>query len=77
MKSRLLQIRTCPETKTKDAIQKAADFVQAFALGFDVEDAIVNRTRIVIAAHKIHILGSYQNIWTAGTAISNLILVRL
>uniref|UniRef100_T1L3I4 K Homology domain-containing protein n=1 Tax=Tetranychus urticae TaxID=32264 RepID=T1L3I4_TETUR len=41
---------------------------------FTIEN--VTKTRIVIADHKIHILGSYQNIRTARTAISNLILGR-
>lgn len=40
MKSRCVEIR--PETETDDGsnLQKAADFVRAFILGFDVEDAL-------------------------------------
>ncbi|OXB82854.1 UNVERIFIED_CONTAM: hypothetical protein H355_010424 [Colinus virginianus] len=134
LKTRNVEIRTCPETKDLSALTKAADFVKAFVLGFQVEDALalirlddlflesfevtdgkkldelaafvlvlvkplkgdhlsraigriagkggktkftienVTRTRIVLADSKIHILGSFQNIKMARTAICNLIL---
>lgn len=34
---RLTQGQTCPATEEHGALQKAADFVKAFMLGFDVE----------------------------------------
>ncbi|KAF8643794.1 hypothetical protein AX16_008813 [Volvariella volvacea WC 439] len=37
---RCVEIRTSKHTKDIGAIQKGADFVKAFALGFDVQDAI-------------------------------------
>ncbi|GFT43182.1 RNA-binding protein pno1 [Nephila pilipes] len=40
LKARMVELKTCEETKEISAIQKAADFVRAFALGFDVDDAI-------------------------------------
>uniref|UniRef100_A0A0G4FPY0 K Homology domain-containing protein n=1 Tax=Chromera velia CCMP2878 TaxID=1169474 RepID=A0A0G4FPY0_9ALVE len=39
-KRRGVEIRTSPETKDISALQKAADFVRAFMLGFEVQDAI-------------------------------------
>lgn len=40
LKSRQVEIRSCPETEDLNHVQKAADFVRAFILGFAVEDAL-------------------------------------
>lgn len=40
LKSKNVEIRTCKETTDIQNLQKAADFVRAFVLGFEVEDAL-------------------------------------
>uniref|UniRef100_A0A023F8C3 Putative rna-binding protein pno1p n=1 Tax=Triatoma infestans TaxID=30076 RepID=A0A023F8C3_TRIIF len=40
LKTRNVEIRSCPETEDISYVQKAADFVKAFVYGFDVEDAL-------------------------------------
>lgn len=37
---RLICVRTCKETKVQSALQKAADFLKAYCLGFAIDDAI-------------------------------------
>ncbi|KAJ2657933.1 pre-rRNA-processing protein pno1 [Coemansia sp. RSA 1200] len=39
-KSRVIEIKTCAETEDVGAIQKAADFVRAYCLGFTAEDSL-------------------------------------
>jgi len=40
LKSKNVEIRTCKDTTDIQNLQKAADFVKAFILGFEVEDAL-------------------------------------
>lgn len=40
LKSRNVELRTAPETPDIANLQKGADFVKAFILGFEVEDAL-------------------------------------
>jgi len=40
LKSKKVEIKTTPQTVNHDVLQKAADFVHAFLLGFEVRDAI-------------------------------------
>ena len=40
LRSRCVEIKTSEQTEDIQSLQKAADFVKAFALGFEVEDAL-------------------------------------
>ncbi|KYQ89131.1 RNA-binding protein PNO1 [Tieghemostelium lacteum] len=40
LKTRKVEIKTSDQTKDPNAIQKASDFVHAFSLGFEVNDAV-------------------------------------
>jgi RNA-binding protein PNO1 len=40
LKTKKVEIKTTPQTPSADVLQKAADFVHAFLLGFEVRDAI-------------------------------------
>ena len=40
LKTRKVEIKTKADTEDVGALQKAADFVQAFLLGFEVQDAV-------------------------------------
>ncbi|TPX31879.1 hypothetical protein SmJEL517_g04924 [Synchytrium microbalum] len=40
LKARAVELRTCPETEETGALQKGADFVKAFSLGFEIDDAL-------------------------------------
>ncbi|XP_062614509.1 RNA-binding protein PNO1-like [Saccostrea cucullata] len=40
LKTRNVEIKTCKDTKDIGSLQKAADFVRAFTLGFDVDDSL-------------------------------------
>eukprot|EP01122_Echinamoeba_exundans_P006926 TRINITY_DN2033_c0_g1_i1.p2 TRINITY_DN2033_c0_g1~~TRINITY_DN2033_c0_g1_i1.p2 ORF type:complete len:151 (-),score=30.42 TRINITY_DN2033_c0_g1_i1:172-624(-) len=39
-RSRNVELRTCPDTEDIGALAKAAEFVRAFVLGFEVNDAL-------------------------------------
>ncbi len=40
LKKKAVDLRSCPDTIESGAVQKAADFVKAYTLGFEVDDAI-------------------------------------
>ncbi|RKP26404.1 pre-rRNA-processing protein PNO1 [Syncephalis pseudoplumigaleata] len=40
IRSKTVELRTCPQTTDASALQRGADFVKAYALGFQIEDAI-------------------------------------
>lgn len=40
VKAKAVELRTSTKTSDSGALQKGADFIQAFTLGFDVDDAI-------------------------------------
>lgn len=40
LRSRSVELRTCPETADIGALQKGADFVRAYAYGFEIDDAV-------------------------------------
>ncbi|KAG5191728.1 RNA-binding protein PNO1-like protein [Tribonema minus] len=119
-KARNVELKASQFTEDPSALQRSADFVQAFMLGFEVQDAVAllrledlyidsfevrdvkmlqgdhlsraigrvagqdgktrhaienaTRTRVIVADHRIHILGSFANIRVARDAICALIL---
>uniref|UniRef100_A0A8C2F0D7 Partner of NOB1 homolog n=1 Tax=Cyprinus carpio TaxID=7962 RepID=A0A8C2F0D7_CYPCA len=103
LKTRNVEIKTCRETSDIGALTRAADFVKAFVLGFQVEVSVTEISSVqqswemcrvfiikmiylfilnmdskflicFLLYRKVHILGSFQNIKMARTAICNLIL---
>ncbi|ODQ49172.1 hypothetical protein PICMEDRAFT_29422 [Pichia membranifaciens NRRL Y-2026] len=40
LKSKAVELRSCKKTTDPGALQKGADFIKAFSLGFDIDDAI-------------------------------------
>ena len=40
LKTRNIELKTCPDTIDIGSLQKAADFIRAFCLGFEVEDSL-------------------------------------
>ncbi len=40
MKKKQIELKSCEETQDVGAIQKAADFIRAYGLGFEVDDAM-------------------------------------
>lgn len=40
VRGKKVQIRTCKQTTDPGAVQKGADFLRAFTLGFDIDDAV-------------------------------------
>lgn len=40
LRSRAVELRSCKKTTDPGALQKGADFIKAFSLGFDIDDAI-------------------------------------
>lgn len=73
MKSKSVELRTSRVTTDTGAIQKGADFVRAFALGFDVDDAIalLRLDDLYIESEFYHILlfPYSPSLWT-GTRVN-------
>ncbi|KAI8591719.1 Pre-rRNA-processing protein PNO1 [Geranomyces variabilis] len=40
LKAKAVEMRSCPQTEDAGALQKGADFVKAYCLGFEIDDAI-------------------------------------
>ncbi|RKO86960.1 hypothetical protein BDK51DRAFT_16373 [Blyttiomyces helicus] len=40
LRAKAVELRTCEETEDAGALQKGADFVKAYALGFEISDAV-------------------------------------
>jgi RNA-binding protein PNO1 len=40
VKAKQVEIKTCKQTVDTGALQRGADFIRAFALGFEIEDAL-------------------------------------
>lgn len=40
LKKRAVEVRTCEETTDIGSVQKAEDFIRAYCLGFEVDDAV-------------------------------------
>lgn len=56
-----LSFQTCKDTKDIGSLQKAADFVRAFTLGFEVDVSIVRENIILLETTCIlHLVTQYK-----------------
>ena len=51
--------QTCKDTQDIGALQKAADFVKAFTLGFEVDVSIILQTMLSTSTEKIMVLCAF------------------
>ena len=62
LKKLLIFLQTCKETKDIGALQKGADFVRAFTLGFDVD---VSHISSIVLKLKITRFFFFFKVWSS------------